>query len=250
VDAVDVSNGDLVFSAFPDTILEDIDAFHIMPDGSVVFSTSTDVTQGFGGLSAFKNGDLILWDGAAASLLFSEVVGFGSSLNNIDAFSVLPNGNWLLSTDLPAILGGLSFQNGDIVEYDPVADVGTLYMGLDEATIFTGTPQSNADIDALQVDEDGSVIFSIRSNGIGRIGNDLPYGWADVASTDLFLLNPTSGHAELFLDGAGLFDGMTRNLDAVSLDRGTIPIPEPGRLLLLGFGIAGLLLIGRRRILA
>jgi hypothetical protein len=160
----------------------------------------------------------------------------------------LPNGNWLLSTVLPAILGGLSFQNGDIVEYDPVADAGTLYMGLDEATIFTGTPQSNADIDALQVDGDGSVIFSIRSNGIGQIGDDLIYGWPDEASTDLFLLNPATGHAELLLDGAGLFDGVTRNLDAVSL--GAIPVPEPGRLLLLGFGVAGLLVIGRQRIRA
>ena len=137
------------------------------------------------------------------------------------------------------------------MEYDPVADVASLYMGLDEATIFTGTPQSNADIDALHVNEDESVIFSIRSNGIGRIGDDLPYGWPDVASTDLFLLNPVSGHAELYLDGFGLFDGVTRNLDAVSLaPRGAIPVPEPGRLLLLGFGIAGLLAIGGRRIRA
>jgi hypothetical protein len=136
------------------------------------------------------------------------------------------------------------------VEYDPVADVATLYMGLDEATIFTGTPQSNADIDALHVTEEG-VIFSIRSNGIGRIGDDLTYGWPDAASTDLFLLDPVSGHAELFLDGFGLFDGVTRNLDAVSLaPRAAIAVPEPGRLLLLGFGIAGLLLIGRRRIRA
>jgi hypothetical protein len=254
-----VSTGELVFSAFPDVILEDIDALHVMQDGSVVFSTSTDVTQGFGGIPNIKNGDLVLWDGATATLLFSELIGFGSTLNNIDAFSILPNENWLLSTDLPALLGGLAFQNGDIVEYDPVADDASLYMGLDEATIFTGTPQSNADIDALHVTGDG-VVFSIRSNGIGRIGDDLTYGWADVASTDLFLLDPISGHAELFLDGFRLFDGMTRNLDAVSLAPGgatEIPepggateVPEPGRSLMLGFGIVGLLLIGRRRIQA
>jgi hypothetical protein len=250
VDAVDAFTGDLFFSAFPDVILEDIDALHVMPDGSVVFSTSTDVTQGFGGIPNIKNGDLVLWDGSEATLLFSELIGFGSTLNNIDAFAILPNENWLLSTDLPAFLGGLVFQNGDIVEYDPVADVATLYMALDEATIFTGAPQSNADIDALHVNEDG-VIFSIRSNGIGRIGDDLTYGWPDAASTDLFRLDPVSGHAELFLDGAGIFDGVTRNLDAVSLaPPDVIPVPEPGGLLLLGFGIAGLLVIGRRRIRA
>ena len=61
-----------------------LDAFHAMADGSVVFSTSTDVTQGFGGLPSFKNGDLIVWDGTTASILFSEQVGFGDSFNNID----------------------------------------------------------------------------------------------------------------------------------------------------------------------
>jgi len=98
-----------------------------------VFSTSTDVTQGFGGVANIKNGDLVQWDGASATVIFSEVVGFGGANNNIDAFSILPNENWLLSTDLNATLGGVFFQNGDIVEYDPDADVATLCEGLDEA---------------------------------------------------------------------------------------------------------------------
>jgi hypothetical protein len=171
VDAVDLTSGNLVFAAFPDTILEDIDAFHRLPSGDVVFSTSTDVTQGFGGLALFGNGDLVRWDGFEATLLFSEAAGFGTTADDIDAFSVLPNGNWVLSTSLTATLGGLTFENGDIVEYDPESDVATLYMGLDEAAVFTGSPsQSNADIDALEVLADGTVIFSIRSDGVGRIG--------------------------------------------------------------------------------
>ncbi len=216
VDAVDLGTGDLVFSAFPDTILEDIDAFHVLSEDEVVFSTSTDVTQGFGGIPYIRNGDLVLWDGATATLLFSELVGFGGPHNNIDAFSMLPNGNWLLSTDLDATLGGLFFQNGDIVEYDPDAGVATLYEGLDEATIFTGTPNSNADIDALHATADGTVIFSIRSDGIGRVGNGPTHGFADVPRTDLFEIDPATLDANLFLDGDGLFDGIARNLDAVS----------------------------------
>ncbi|MDJ0868954.1 MAG: serine protease [Myxococcota bacterium] len=214
-DAVNLTTGELAFSAFPDTILEDIDAFHVMPDGSVVFSTSTDVTQGFGGLAIIRNGDLVLWDGVEATLLFSEMVGFGSPYNNIDAFSMLPNGNWLLSTDLSATLGGLSFQNGDIVEYDPDADVATLHEGLDESTIFTGEPNSNADIDALHANPNGTVIFSIRTDGIGRVGNGPTYGFADAPRTDLFQIDPASRDGMLFLEGDGLFDGTARNLDAV-----------------------------------
>jgi hypothetical protein len=219
-DAVDLETGELVFSAFPDTILEDIDAFHVMPEGEVVFSTSTDVTQGFGGIPYIRNGDLVLWDGEEATLLFSELIGFGSPYHNIDAFSILPSGSWLLSTDLDAILGGLAFENGDIVEYDPEADVATLYMGLDEATIFTGTPNSNPDIDALHATADGKVILSIRSDGIGRVGNGPTYGFLDAPRTDLFEIDPETLDASLFLDGYGIFDGMTRNLDAVALPQG------------------------------
>ncbi|MEE8475080.1 MAG: hypothetical protein V3T01_07010, partial [Myxococcota bacterium] len=152
-----------------------------------------------------------------ATLLFSELIGFGGANNNIDAFSILPNGNWLLSTDLNATLGGLTFQNGDIVEYDPDADVATLHKGLDEATIFTGTPNSNPDIDALHARADGTVIFSIRSDGIGRVGNGPTYGFADAPRTDLFEIDPATLDASRVLEGSGLFDGMARNLDAVAL---------------------------------
>jgi len=239
-DAVDTNSGNLEFSAFPDSPIEDIDAYDVLPNGHIVFSTSTDVSQGFGGLPYLNNGDLIEWAGSHASILFDEEIGFGGADANIDAFAPLPNGNWLLSTDLSATLGGLSFDNGDIVEYDPVNDVATLFMGLDEASIFTGDPQSNADIDALHVLADGRVIFSIRSDGIGQIGNGLTYSMADEPGTDLFALDPMTGDATVFLDGDGLFDGETRNLDAVSL-------PEPGLLTMLGAGIVALVVLDHRR---
>ena len=88
---------------------------HVLPDGAVVFSTSTDVTQGFGGIPNIKNGDLVEWDGVEATPLFSEMAGFGGANNNIDAFSILPDGNWLLPTALNATPRGLCFQNGAIV---------------------------------------------------------------------------------------------------------------------------------------
>jgi len=131
--------------------------------------------------------------------------------------SMLPNGNWLLSTSLTATLGGLTFENADIVEYDPVADVATLYRGLDEATVFTGTPNSNPDIDGLHATTDGRVLFSIRSDGIGRIGNGPTYGFSDSPRTDVFVYDPATGDGGLFLDGHRLFDGLSRNLDAVAI---------------------------------
>ena len=263
VDAVQLLTGALEFSAFPDTIVEDIDAFHILPEGAVVFSTSTDVTQGFGGIPNIRNGDLVLWDGVEATLLFSELIGFGGANNNIDAFSILPNGNWLLSTDLNATLGGLFFQNGDIVEYDPDADIATLHRGLDEATIFTGVPNSNPDVDALHVRSDGRLILSIRSDGIGRVGTGPTYVTAEAPRTDLFEIDPETLEASLLLDGSGLFDGLARNLDAVALTVATAPpgndgdsddpeedpieVPEPGLLLQLTAGAVMLSAMVRRR---
>ena len=168
------STGDLVFSAFPDTILEDIDAFHVLPEGEVVFSTSTDVTQGFGGIPTSRTATSCCgtaprprscsrsWSASAAPTTTST-----PSRSCRTETGCCPPISTRPSADL-------SFQNGDIVEYDPDADVATLYEGLDEATIFTGTPNSNPDIDALHAQADGKVIFSIRSDGIGTGGQRGP----------------------------------------------------------------------------
>lgn len=51
-DLVDIDNFSLLFDAFPGSPPEDIDAAHVLPNGDIIFSTSTDVTQGFGGLSS------------------------------------------------------------------------------------------------------------------------------------------------------------------------------------------------------
>jgi hypothetical protein len=239
-DAIDIDSATRVFDAFPDSPPEDIDAFHRLPNGNVVFSTSTDVTQGFGGLPSFENGSLIEWDGSSASLLLDENVLFGGANHDIDAFSILPNNHWLLSTTLTATYGGGTFQNADLVEYDPVNDIASLYMAFDEATLFTGAPQSNPDIDALHSFADGRVVFSLRSDGLGRVGNNFNYVIGDAPSTDLILFDPVTGNGSLFLDGAGLFDGRTRNIDAVF-------VPEPNTVLLLALGLVGLAINGRRR---
>ena len=175
VDAVDLGTGELVFSAFPDTILEDIDAFHLLPDDEVVvFSTSTDVTQGFGGIPNIKNGDLVLWDGATATLLFSELVGFGSPTT-----TSTPSRSCRTETGCcppistrPSV--ACSSRTATSWSTTRTRTWRWLYQGLDEATIFTGMPNSNPDIDALHATPDGTVIFSIRSDGIGRVGTDRP----------------------------------------------------------------------------
>ena len=148
--------------------------------------------------------------------------------------------------DLPRPSGDLApvqravGDDADLVEYDPVNDIAILYMGFDEASLFTGLPQSNGDIDALHVLGDGSVIFSLRADGLGRLGNNFDYVAGDAPRTDLMHFDPATGVGSLFLDGAGLFDGVARNIDAVF-------VPEPGTATLVGLGLVGLCMRRARR---
>ena len=81
----------------------------------MVLSTIDGAT--LGGVT-FRDGDLVRYDDVTdtATLIFDED-GFSAN-ENIDALHVLANGNILLSTVNDATLGGLTFRDGDIVEYD------------------------------------------------------------------------------------------------------------------------------------
>jgi cysteine-rich repeat protein len=108
----------------------DIDAVHVRPDGTIILST--DATATLGGLT-FRDGDLALYNPTTdtATLLFSEDA-FGTD-ENIDAVAELLNGHLVLSVARPtgAILGGLAFRDGDLVEYNPATDTATLYFSED-----------------------------------------------------------------------------------------------------------------------
>ena len=209
-----------IFDRLP--AFEDLDALHFLDNGHLLFSTTTAVTlkgETFGG------DDVIEFDGANYSLFFDGDLIVAVS-RNIDAVSMLPNGNLLLSTQTSGEIYGFSFLNGDVVEVDLVGETAGLYMGLDEATLFTG---ANQDIDALHFDPvTGDLLVSVATGGSGTIGG-LAYA---AAEADVFELDLSAGvDAGLFLDGSGLYDGATRQLDAFY-------VPEPGGWVPLGMGAA------------
>jgi hypothetical protein len=217
-DPINVDDGALIEMGLP--AAEDIDAFHFLPIDQYLFSTTTSVI--LDGV-IYTPGDVVLFDGAGYSVFFDETL-ITAAARNIDALTVLPNGNLLLSTSLSSEIFGFSFLNGDIVEVDPVGMTASLYMGLDEATLFSG---ANQDIDGLHYDPaTGRLLVSVRTSGGGTISG---LAYSDSAA-HVFEIDPSGVAAtSLFLDGTELYDGSTRQLDSIF-------IPEPGTQLMLALG--------------
>jgi hypothetical protein len=81
-----------------------------------------------GGLT-FQEDDVIEYDPAlGTSVLRLEGDNFSSN-ENIDALHVMNNGNvvMVISTTLGATLGGITFEDGDLLRYDPIRDVAELF---------------------------------------------------------------------------------------------------------------------------
>jgi hypothetical protein len=146
---------------------------------------------------------------------------------NVDAVSLLSETRFLLSTSTSETLFGFSFDDGDVVVVNPGEMTAGLYLGLDEALLFTG---ANQDIDALHYDRFGrTLLFSIRNDGIGTAA-----GVSYDLDSDLFaglvafpLAGPATG-GTVFLNGIGLYDRATRQLDAAFLDNATRDLPVLG----------------------
>ncbi len=159
----------------------------------------------------------------------------------MDGAHILPNGDILFSPSTPMAFGFKdlgSVQDGDIVEWNGTS--ASLFMA--ESAIFQDpTSQSNEDIDALHAISATEIIFSVRSQGQGRIGTNHAYDQLDNIATDLLTYDKATGLGGEFLGGEDLFDGnVTRNLDAAF-------VPEPTTALLVALGLAGLGVAGRRR---
>jgi len=205
-----------LFSSAP----EDTDAFQLLPNGHVLVSTWSQAT--LGGLT-FTNGSIADYDPIAntASLLFDEAL-FGVPANtaNVDAFALLPNGHLLISTRDTQTLGGLTFRNGDIADYDPIAGTASLFFDQD---LFG----SDQDIDAIDLLADGETLALSTAD-------DASLGGLDFLNGDLVLYNMTSGAASLLFSEAHFAAG--ENIDAADV----LAVPEPGSAALLSLGLLAL----------
>ncbi len=150
----------LLFSEDNFSRSEDVDAVHILPNGHILLSTTSSAR--LGGLN-FRDGDVVEYDPVndSATLFFSEDNFAGNE--DVDGFHLLDNGNLLITTTGTATLGGLTFTDGSVAEYDPATDVATLFF--DENRFSNGADINAIDIlppviplDHLLLEHDGSAL--------------------------------------------------------------------------------------------
>ncbi len=181
---------------------------------SNTFILSTTQGETLGGLS-FADEDLVEYDSDAdtASMFFDGSAVFSGN-EDIDAVHILANGHIVLSTTGSASIGGVSFQDEDLVDYDPSS--GTATIVFDGSAIFAGFE----DLDAVHVLSNGHILLS--TEGSASIGG------LSFESRDLVEYNTSTGIATLYLDGSSVFNGAA-NINAVHvLDNGHVVMSVAG----------------------
>jgi hypothetical protein len=127
-------------------------------------------------------------------------------------------------TLFPGLPEEVSYLDGDVIEYDPVAGATSLLLS---ESIFNGDgiPNfGNPDVDGVSMLPNGHLLLSIRS--AARIGEEL-YSDGEIIEYDL-----DTGDSSLHLS---LFERSATNLDVNAV---AIQLPEPGQSLLLAAALS------------
>jgi hypothetical protein len=215
-----------------------IDAVSDADDGGLLLSF--DITVALGG-TTFDDADLVHFDAAGPtfSLLFDSAAASVPAALDLDAAHFLfATGGLLLSFDSSGSLGGVSFDDEDVLEYDPGSGIWALSVD----TQASEPGWAGADLDALHAlrscvglggDSDGDQLCDaedpcpsypnvslVDSNGDG-IPNECQCGDANgdgiISSTDLVPMNLCASNSSLcdqsLVDANG--DGITSSTDIV-----------------------------------
>ena len=195
----------LFFDGSLSTLNVDIDAVHVLANGHLVLSPSDNTI--LGGLF-FGKDDLVDYNVAAntSTLIFDGNALFTESTKRIISVHVLDNRHFVISTDSNATLGGLSFTDRDLVEYDTVTDTATLFFDGSLSTL-------NVDIDAVQVLTNGHIVLSPQGN--------TTLGGVSLAAGDLVSYDPLADTAELIFDGSALFTDPNEKIISVHIGPGS-----------------------------
>lgn len=164
-----------------------VDAISRAENGDLILSF--DVTVDLGGVVAADE-DLVRYDAGVGtfSLYFDGSDAGLSTALDLDAAERLANGHLLLSFDLSGSVGGVAFDDEDVLEYDPTA--GSWETSYDGSAEDSGWP--GADVDAISIlpigDADGDGLPDSNDNCRARFnpsqGDKDMDGFGDVCDCD------------------------------------------------------------------
>ncbi len=171
---------------------ENISGIHMLASGNVILTTGNGAT--LGGLT-FRDGDLVEYNPSTntATLFFNENLFSGNA--DINAVYLKSNGNIILSTTAGVTLGGLTFRDGDLAEYNPNTDTATLFFNENNFS-------RNMDIDGVHLLDSGNILISTTITAtLGGLtfsdGSIAEYNPSSNTATLYFTENLFSGGADI-----------------------------------------------------
>ncbi|MCP4012351.1 MAG: hypothetical protein GY728_04495, partial [Phycisphaeraceae bacterium] len=165
-----------------------------------------------------RNEDVVAVDLATNEVsLWFDGSDVGLSSFRLDGLSRLPDGDLLLSFNAGGTVGGVTFDDSDIVRFTPTqlgaATAGTFSLWFDGSDV--GLTTNGEDINAFDVLEDGTIIISTQAgHRLASVrGNDEDL----LAFTPSSLGATTSGTFARYFDGSdvGLASSNAEDIDAI-----------------------------------
>ena len=195
----------LFFEGALTSLDRDIDALHVLPTGNIILSTDNDATLAS---SNFEAGDLIEYDPVAqtASMYFEGSAHFANPDENIISVHVKNDGSLILSTDSNASLGGVSFSDRDLVEYNPTTMTASIFFDGDATTL-------SQDITALHLLENGNLVLAAKDS--------TSLGGLSFTEADLILYDKDTDTASMYFEGSTAFADNNEKIISVHIDEQT-----------------------------
>jgi hypothetical protein len=229
---------------------EDIDAFAILADGTILVSTTGafSVTGATGSTLSGNGEDILqftpitLGTNTAGTWSFyfdGSDVGLSGTAENIDAIGVLPDGRVVLSTTGTVSVTGVTREDEDLIVFTPTSlgttTAGTWDVYFDGSDVGLGT-SADEDVDAVYIDTTGanpilhfSTVGNFSVTGVSGADED---GF-QFTPTTLGISTTGTYSSTLTLDGSGF------GMGGFDIDGLHMPLSAGTATSQLGFGVGG-----------
>lgn len=204
---------------------QELDAFHVNPDGSVLFSL--DLSETLGEVGSVDEFDIIkfnptsLGENTAGSYeLYLDGSDVELTSEDIDAIGIAPDGRITISTRGSFNIGGVSGADEDMLIFNDTSlgeiTSGTWEMYFDGSDVGLDDGGNDEDINGTWIDDNGDIYMATRAafNVVGATGD----------SADIFTCTPSTTGTNTnciftpFWDGS--LDGFSgENINGISLAR-------------------------------